>query len=139
MNFCRPGAGTVPGGARLCPSCGELGARRRRSRTTPPFGLVDVRRRVLREVRDGPSAAGPMGHLDSDLREFDPYSILGVRKTASFEQARAAFRRRAQLLHPDRHRDAPDALRREAAVAMRELTAAFESIRRLSAVAADGS
>jgi len=81
---------------------------------------------------------GQMGHGDSDLRDFDPYSILGLRKDASFEQARVAFRRRAQLLHPDRHRDAPDAIRLEAEVAMRELTEAFESIRRLFAVTRDG-
>lgn len=76
--------------------------------------------------------------MDSDLRELDPYSILGVRRSASFEQTRAAFRRRAQLLHPDRHRDAPDALRREAEVAMRELTAAFELVRKLFEDTADG-
>lgn len=64
-----------------------------------------------------------------DLDEFDPYSVLGIHHDATFEEARAVYRRRAQLLHPDRHADAPEAVRVEAAAAMRELNDAFESLR----------
>jgi len=65
----------------------------------------------------------------AETEEFDPYSVLGVHHDATFEQVRAAFRRRAQLLHPDRHADAPAAVRAEAAAAMRELSTAFDTLR----------
>lgn len=39
----------------------------------------------------------------------DPYGILGVDASASDDEVHAAYRRRAQDLHPDLHPDDPDA------------------------------
>ena len=43
----------------------------------------------------------------------DPYIILGVPRTASLAQIKAAYRRQAQANHPDRHQD-KDAIERNA-------------------------
>lgn len=56
----------------------------------------------------------------------DHYAVLGVARTASWEEIRAAFRARAKALHPDknRHRDTREDFQRlrEAYVALRHLS-----------------
>jgi curved DNA-binding protein len=42
-------------------------------------------------------------------RESDPYAVLGVRRGASFEEIRAAFRAKARAFHPDSRPDDPTA------------------------------
>lgn len=39
---------------------------------------------------------------------MDPYAILGVAHDADKAAIQTAFRRRARILHPDRHADGPD-------------------------------
>ena len=58
----------------------------------------------------------------------DPWGVLGVEPTATVEEIRNAYRRRSMLLHPDLHSGRPDAVRREAERAMRQLTAAYEAV-----------
>jgi hypothetical protein len=60
----------------------------------------------------------------------DPWGVLGLEPTASLEDARRAFRLRAQVLHPDRHQGSSPAALAEAERAMRELTAAWTAIQR---------
>jgi hypothetical protein len=58
----------------------------------------------------------------------DPYEVIGVRRDASLDEIRIAYRRSAQVLHPDRFGTASEAIREEAARRMRELNEAMESI-----------
>ena len=39
----------------------------------------------------------------------DPYSVLGVKPTASLDEIKAAWRTLAKALHPDRNRTDPNA------------------------------
>ena len=39
----------------------------------------------------------------------DPYSTLGVAKTASEAEIKSAYRKLAKELHPDKNKDSPDA------------------------------
>jgi curved DNA-binding protein CbpA len=54
------------------------------------------------------------------------YDVLGVEVDASEVELRHAYHRRARVLHPDRHADAPEAQRRVTESAMRQLNAAWE-------------
>jgi curved DNA-binding protein CbpA len=67
------------------------------------------------------------------------YEILGVDATASDAQVRAAYRRLAQIYHPDRFGTAPNDIRQEAERRMAELNAAFSEISRLRPVSSDQS
>ncbi len=58
----------------------------------------------------------------------DPYEVIGVRRDASLDEIRIAYRRSAQVLHPDRFGTASEAIREEAARRMRQLNEAMESI-----------
>jgi hypothetical protein len=60
---------------------------------------------------------GPVGSL---------YDVLGVEVDASGTELRHAYHRRARVLHPDRHADAPEAQRLVTESAMRQLNAAWE-------------
>ena len=58
----------------------------------------------------------------------DPYEIIGVRRDASLDEIRIAYRRSAQVLHPDRFATASDGVRAEAAHRMLQLNSAMEEI-----------
>jgi curved DNA-binding protein CbpA len=58
----------------------------------------------------------------------DIYETLGISPLASLDEARSAFKRLAQIYHPDRFVNAPDAVRDEAERRMRELNSAFASL-----------
>jgi hypothetical protein len=58
----------------------------------------------------------------------DPYEIIGVRRDASLDEIRIAYRRSAQVLHPDRFATASDGVRAEAAQRMLQLNSAMEEI-----------
>jgi hypothetical protein len=61
---------------------------------------------------------------------LDPYDVLGIARDATLEEARAAYRRLAQLFHPDRLHDLRPAVQAEGARRMRE---ANEAIREINA------
>ena len=65
------------------------------------------------------------------------YQILGVDSTASDAQVRAAYRRLAQIYHPDRFGSAPPDIREEAERRMMDLNAAFSEISRTRPMASD--
>lgn len=62
------------------------------------------------------------------MKLAEALATIGVKPGASREEARAAYRRRAQLLHPDRHASASQAVRAEADKAMADLTEAWAAI-----------
>ena len=58
----------------------------------------------------------------------DPYAVLGVDRSATDDEVRAAYRARSLLLHPDQHHGRPDHVRREADRAMAQLTDAYHAV-----------
>ena len=63
------------------------------------------------------------------------YGILGIAPTNDGREIRAAFLRVARIFHPDRFAGMPDEVRDEAERRMKEATAAYDSLRALSAEA----
>jgi hypothetical protein len=63
----------------------------------------------------------------------EAWRVLGLEPTAGLDEARRAYRRRARTLHPDRHQGAAPEVVAEAERAMRELTAAWATIRHAAA------
>ncbi|GAA5115020.1 J domain-containing protein [Haloechinothrix salitolerans] len=55
--------------------------------------------------------------------------VLGISPHATREQARAAYKRRAKMIHPDRHANTSNAARHEAERAMAELNEAWRALR----------
>ncbi|HEY1478412.1 MAG TPA: J domain-containing protein [Gaiellales bacterium] len=58
----------------------------------------------------------------------DPYEIIGVSRDASLDEIRAAYRRSAQVVHPDRFESSNDGVRAEAERRMLQLNAAMDAI-----------
>ena len=58
----------------------------------------------------------------------DPHEVLGVDRTASAEQIRAAYRVLARVYHPDRHTDAPAEVRAEVEKRMADLNSAYMAL-----------
>jgi hypothetical protein len=63
--------------------------------------------------------------------EADPWSVLGLDRSATYEEARLAYRRRSRLVHPDRHPEADPELRAEAERAMAALNLAWQTLEQL--------
>jgi hypothetical protein len=63
------------------------------------------------------------------MMPFDPWEVLGVRRDASFAEAKAAYLRVAALFHPDHLQGMSEAVRAEGERRLREATAALESLR----------
>ena len=59
----------------------------------------------------------------------DPYSVLGIEVDATYEDAKGAYRRLAEIFHPDRFLDARDDVRDEAERQMKDLNAAWRTLR----------
>ncbi|MPY81034.1 MAG: DnaJ domain-containing protein [Actinophytocola sp.] len=55
--------------------------------------------------------------------------VLGIGSYATREQARAAYKRRAKMIHPDRHAHTSAAAQRDAERAMAELNEAWHALR----------
>lgn len=64
--------------------------------------------------------------------KINPYQALGVAPTATKSEITAAYRTMAQIFHPDRYAEAPDAVRAEAERRMKELNAAYSFARKAS-------
>ena len=60
----------------------------------------------------------------------DPYTVLGIDRSASREEVAEAYRALAQIYHPDRYAEAPPRVQAEAHKRMQALNAAFEQARR---------
>lgn len=58
------------------------------------------------------------------------YAVLGLPPGASVEDATAAYKLRARMLHPDKHQGATEDVRAEAGRAMQQLNDALEAVRR---------
>jgi DnaJ family protein A protein 2 len=59
---------------------------------------------------------------------LDHYSVLGLPKTATKEEVKAAFRKHALQHHPDMHVNSPEAVKRQSEAAFKSIKAAFEAI-----------
>ena len=59
-----------------------------------------------------------------------PYEVLGISPSASPEEVAAAYRILAQIFHPDRLRDYPEAVQRVAESRMRSLNEAYSAAKR---------
>jgi curved DNA-binding protein CbpA len=59
---------------------------------------------------------------------LDPYDVLGIARGATLEEAKAAYRRLAQLFHPDRLEGLPSAVQAEGARRMREANDAIRVV-----------
>jgi hypothetical protein len=62
--------------------------------------------------------------------ELTPFEILGVVPSASQEEVVSAFKVLAQIYHPDRFRDSPEAVRMEAEYRMRALNEAYAAAKK---------
>ncbi|HEV3227702.1 MAG TPA: J domain-containing protein [Acidimicrobiales bacterium] len=70
------------------------------------------------------------GAQDGIFDETDPYVVLGLPPSASWEEISAAHRRLAKLHHPDRLVDANDEEREASDRRIRELNVAYMELRR---------
>jgi DnaJ-class molecular chaperone len=59
---------------------------------------------------------------------MNPYDVLGVEPGAPLDEIRAAYRRMAFVLHPDRLATAPAGVQDEAARRMQQSTTAYASV-----------
>jgi hypothetical protein len=59
----------------------------------------------------------------------DPYEILGIARDATLAEAKAAYRRLAELFHPDRLETMRDEVRAEGVRRMREANEAMRAVR----------
>ena len=60
---------------------------------------------------------------------MDPWQVLGIESTASYEEANRAYKVRLQLRHPDRHHGAHQTVLDEAARETRDLNEAWELVK----------
>ncbi|HOC44105.1 MAG TPA: J domain-containing protein [Thermoanaerobaculales bacterium] len=85
-----------------------------------------------------PGGTGPSRQSDGSRRQRggtsrpsdDPYDILGVGRDTSYEEARAAYRKRIQEYHPDRVAALGTKLRETAEEETKRINWAFECIKR---------
>lgn len=66
--------------------------------------------------------------------DVNPYQALGVTPKATAAELTAAYRTMAQIFHPDRYAEAPEAVRKEAERRMKELNEAYEFVRKATPV-----
>jgi DnaJ domain len=65
-----------------------------------------------------------------DLDGFDPYAILGIERTATWDETRTTFHRLAKVYHPDRYATAelPDEVKTYLSAMARRVNAAYAAL-----------
>ncbi len=77
--------------------------------------------------------------MTSKRPELAPFEVLGILPNASREEIVTAYKILAQIYHPDRFRDSPEAVRSEAEYRMRSLNDAYQAAKRGSLANQSGS
>lgn len=98
-----------------------------------PYGgdRIFFAKSALRNVKLINAGRAPdLGPRARDLDGFDPFTILGITRTASFAEARTAFHALSRLYHPDRYAqaDLPNEVREYLAAMARKINAAFAAL-----------
>lgn len=62
-------------------------------------------------------------------RPRDPYCVLGIDPETTYEEAKGAYRRLAEIFHPDRFTDARPDVQAEAERQMKDLNTAWRTLR----------
>lgn len=62
------------------------------------------------------------------MHNDDPYRVLGIDRTASKEEIKRAFRKKALEYHPDIHQSSPEAVQRNAAAQYEKVARAYEQL-----------
>ncbi|TKY46363.1 Chaperone protein dnaJ 72 [Spatholobus suberectus] len=57
---------------------------------------------------------------------MDHYKVLGLYRTASKEEIKAAFKKLAFQFHPDKHSQSPKAVRENATIRFKQVSEAYE-------------
>ncbi|KAK7380957.1 hypothetical protein VNO78_33476 [Psophocarpus tetragonolobus] len=57
---------------------------------------------------------------------MDHYKVLGLQRTASKEEIKAAFKKLAIQFHPDKHSQSPNAVRENATIRFKQVSEAYE-------------
>lgn len=95
-----------------------------------------IAKSMLREVKQVavPRAAN-LGQRLRDLDGFDPHAILGLERTANWDETRAAFLRLAKVYHPDRYATAelPDEVATYLSNMARRVNAAYAALEAMHA------
>ncbi len=105
------------------------------------FGMGSPRGYGRREPGPGPNGSQPPYDGYSRQRNGyhrpaakSPYEVLEVLPTASAEEIRSAYRRKAQQYHPDKVAGQGSQVRQEAERRMKEINAAYDELKRRNAV-----
>jgi DnaJ-class molecular chaperone len=64
------------------------------------------------------------------VEDADPYAVLGVQRTASWEQITRAHRQLVLRVHPDRYANQDEALRDTAELRIRQVNEAYATLQR---------
>lgn len=96
-----------------------------------PAGTGEGTRRDREEPRQGPGEqrGGPSGEPAGDAAS-DPHAVLGVPRSASAEEIRAAYRARMREYHPDKVEHLGPDLKQLAHRKTLEIQRAYEKLRR---------
>lgn len=73
--------------------------------------------------------AGPRPQRQTGQMRVDPYTVLGIERSAGEREIKRAYRKLMSQHHPDKLGDVPDELKRRAEDRAREINAAYESIK----------
>ncbi len=75
-------------------------------------------------------AAGQLARRANEFDAFDPFSVLGVKPGAPWDDVRQAYHRLAKIYHPDRYANAelPPEVSDYLAVTVRRINAAFAAL-----------
>lgn len=125
----------------------EVAAEIRIERPRLGQALVFARRQLLGRVESGLDDRGQnlIGLLRAGLSPWlgqsgstrwgdddaDPFEVIGVTRSATFDEVRAAWRRKLSEYHPDRYAKAGEKIRQVAAEEAQRINAAFTAIQRI--------